>query len=91
MSGMHTGGRVLVVRADHGMDVEAYRDELDCVKAMINNGSLGKGVEPGLQGWGSEAHAAAVDQAIAHAQHVRREIAKEQARERRLASEAPPQ
>lgn len=81
MSGLHTGGRVLLIASDRGLDVESYKHELDCVLSVINNGRLGMGVDPKSIGWGSDAHAAAVKRVIEHAREVEKAIAKEQRRE----------
>lgn len=78
MSGMHTSGRVLLIANDGGLDVESYKHELDCVLSLINNGRLGRGVDPKSRGWASDAHATAVKHVIEHAQRVAEEIAAQQ-------------
>jgi hypothetical protein len=74
MSGLMTNSPVLLICSDGGMDVETYKSELDCVLAVINNGRLGKGINPRAAGWGSNSHAEAVQRVIDHAQQVAQEI-----------------
>lgn len=75
MSGMHTGGKILLIANNLGFDVESYKHELECVLAIINNGRLGYGVDPKSYGWASDAHAKAVQLVIQHAQQVASAIA----------------
>lgn len=80
MSGLCTSARIALfeARPGGGMDIDTYKSELDCVLSVINNGRLGRGIDPNSIGWGSDAHAAAVKHVIEHAQRVLEEIAAQQ-------------
>lgn len=41
MSSMSTSGTIAVMKARGGIEVSTYASELEAVKAMLNNGSLG--------------------------------------------------
>ncbi|MDQ0571513.1 hypothetical protein QFZ42_003347 [Variovorax paradoxus] len=70
MSGISTSHPVAILRTHRGLDVETYASELDCVLQIINNGSLGRAIDPRMHGWASEPHREAVKRVIAHAQEV---------------------
>lgn len=92
MSGIRTSAPITLIEAcaSGGVDIETYKSELDCVLSLINNGRLGKGVNPRDTGWASDAHAAAVKHVIEHAKKVAEAIAAQQledtALEKRLAA-----
>lgn len=78
MPGMITGNCPIAVfkaRAG-GFEVDGYISELDAVKGLIDNGTLG-----GRTGWGSAEHKAALDQVEAHIIKVRADIAEADERE----------
>jgi hypothetical protein len=91
MSGICTSCPIALVEArpGGGMDIETYKSELDCVLAVINNGRLGKAVDPRAIGWGSDAHDAAVKHVIEHAQRVAEEIAAQQLRDVEIERQLP--
>jgi hypothetical protein len=77
MSGIRTSFPVALVRGERGLDIDVYRSELDCVLGVINNGALGKGIDPNAIGWGSPAHKAAIAKVEAHIVEVKAAIAEQ--------------
>lgn len=70
MSGICTSQPVAIVRAYRGLDIDTYASEFDCVLGLINNGGLGRAIDPRSYGWASESHREAVLRVIAHANEV---------------------
>lgn len=60
MSGMRTSQPVALIRGGNGLDIETHASELDCVLYLIDNGAIGRGIDPNAIGWGSAAHKAAL-------------------------------
>lgn len=69
MGSMH-GGKVAVVKSGRGLEVTSYTSELEAVKGMISNGTLG----PGSSYFGSEAHVEALSEVERHIAEVREQI-----------------
>ena len=81
MSGMRTHHPVTLIRAGNGLDIDTHASELDCVLHLLNNGALGRGVDPHAIGWGSEAHKAALAKVGITLKSVLKDIGEQDKRE----------
>lgn len=81
MSGIRTHQPVTLIRAGNGLDIDTYASELDCVLHLLNNGALGRGVDPRAIGWGSEAHKAALAKVGITLKSVLKDIGEQDKRE----------
>lgn len=77
---MHTSDRLLLVSYTGGASVQTFSSELDLVLYFIDNGALGRGIDPNAVGWGSEAHTQAVARVLQHARDVGNSIVKDAGR-----------
>jgi hypothetical protein len=78
MSGLITSDGVLVVKKfGSGIEVNSYGDELQAVKEMVSNGSLGKYGG----GFGSSGHLEAVKEVRAHIDELIFQIAQQIAKD----------
>lgn len=71
-----SGGKVMVVKVRNGMEATSYRDELEAVESMLNNGSLGGGT-----GYGCEEHVVALARVANRINEIRAEMEARAARE----------
>lgn len=81
MSGIRTSQPVALIRGGNGLDIDTFADELDCVLRLVDNGSLGRGVDPKAIGWGSAAHKAALQRVAEKVENVVKDIAEQDRRE----------
>ena len=81
MSGICTTNPVALIRTRHGIDMETYQSELDCVLHLVDNGTLGRGINPKAIGWGSADHKAALKMVEEKLKQVRANIDEEDRRE----------
>ncbi len=81
MSGIRTSHPVALIRGGNGLDVETFHSELDCVLYFLDNGGLGKGIDPHAIGWGGPAHKAALDKVSKELKKVLKNIAAQDKRE----------
>ncbi len=82
MSGIRTSQPITLIRAERGLDIETYHDELDCVLHIINNGRLGRGIDDKAIGWGSAAHKKALEKVIEHCAKVKEAMAEQDEKDR---------
>ena len=68
---------MLVERDNSGMSATAYKDRMEAVLGMIDNGSLGGGV-----GYGCDEHKAALDTIERHIAMTRQHILEQEAQEK---------
>lgn len=78
-----SGGHIAVVKSKHGIEVATYRDELEAVLEMIDNGSLGGGI-----GYGCEEHVVALAAVSNKVEEIRRRLEAEAAEELASTNEA---
>lgn len=69
MSTMCSGGRIAVIKSRSGIEVTTFRDELECVIGMIDNGALGGG-----SSYGCEEHVVALAAVSNKIEDIRRQI-----------------
>jgi hypothetical protein len=89
MSGLRTHHPITLIRAGNGLDIDTHASELDCVLHLINNGALGKGIDPRAIGWGGPAHKAALDKVSEKLKAVREDIAEQDRREAQITGATP--
>lgn len=71
-----SGGHIAVVKSKYGIEVATYRDELEAVLEMIDNGTLGGG-----NGHGCEEHVVALAAVSNKIEEIRRRLDAEAAEE----------